>query len=481
MSFAPAQKTQEAWKVAVAHIATTYAAHGARAIIDDLIHRTQLDEAKNLELNAEAFIAHRLSQLRVMSTDYDKLGQRDLQNFVAFLVNATNRDATSPDSVQVITIHHSKGLEYDAVYMPLLEDSKAFGGINHDDLMYEPLGARAATLEDQFKPAWMLKNVHKSVLPLDATIKAGIDNIRAEAAYGSLCRLYVGMTRAKHRLVLMHEKKIKTGKSKEKEVSANFNFLDLTTERLVGDSTYGSSVVRDISIDEIKADRLWVAEGSTREWAVGRDQEESTKAEAKDNAKISGVDYGAVAARRMKKIKPSKGKKAFKASSRSGQHSGKAFGTVVHSLFEGLKWDIDGFIAQSQSKLSKDDATLQDAFKRVEHCLQQPAVRELLLRHQGGELWTEKHAVLRQGTDQYISAVFDRVQVLPGKSAVIVDYKTNTCSGKELVELYQGQMDLYRESVARLCQLPVSAVETWLIHVQETGSEAIKVEPKVKA
>jgi ATP-dependent exoDNAse (exonuclease V) beta subunit len=97
------------------------------------------------------------------------------------------------------------------------------------------------------------------------------------------------------------------------------------------------------------------------------------------------------------------------------------------------------------------------------------------LRNREGELWTEKHAVLRKKTGEYVSAVFDRVQVLPGKSAVIVDYKTNACSREILIKTYQEQMDLYRESVAKLCNLPESAVETWLIHVKENGSEAIQV------
>ena len=102
----------------------------------------------------------------------------------------------------------------------------------------------------------------------------------------------------------------------------------------------------------------------------------------------------------------------------------------------------------------------------------------MLLSNKDGELWTEKHAVLQDKPGEYVSAVFDRVQVSPGKSAVIVDYKTNACSRAELIEMYQGQMDLYRSSVAKMCGLPASSVETWLVHVRMDGSEAIKVDPK---
>ncbi len=480
-SFSPSKNRKEAWNKACAHVAGTFSSRGARAIIDDLIRRTSLDTKTDLSLNGDLFIAQRLNQLRVMSTDYDKLGRKDLADFVNYASKTLHRDATSPDSVQVVTFHHSKGLEYDAVYIPLLDKSNTMGEIRHDTIVYAPQGKQAVSVEDQFKPAWILKNVNKAVNSLDATIASGIENIRAEAAYGSLCRLYVGMTRAKHRLVLMHEKHTKptTGKKPKKaepESTGRFNFLDLTEKKLSMSSSLGSSM--DVSLDvagEVSARCLWKASGSSDAWVADRLDEEAHKAAIVDDSKISTIDYSPYAARRLTRIKPSTGNKSVQKGTRSGKHSGKAFGTLVHSLFEGLKWDVEGFLASSRPKIQEGDVTLEGAFGRVVECLNSPTIRELILRNREGELWTEKHAVLRKKTGEYVSAVFDRVQVLPGKSAVIVDYKTNACSREMLIKTYQEQMDLYRESVAKLCNLPESAVETWLIHVKENGSEAIQV------
>jgi len=484
-SFTPNKNSKEAWNKASAHVAGTFSSRGARAIVDDLIRRTSLDEKIDLSQNGDLFVAQRLNQLRVMSTDYDKRGRKDLADFVNYASKTLHRDATSPDSVQVITFHHSKGLEYDAVYIPLLEKSKPMGEINHDTIVYAPQGKHAANAEDQFKPAWILKNVNKAVNALDETIASGIENIRAEAAYGSLCRLYVGMTRAKHRLVLIHENQTKptTGKKPKKteaERTGRFNFLDLTEQKLSTSSTLGSSL--DATLDvagEVSARCLWKASGSSDEWVADRLDEEAHKAAIVDDSKISTFDYSAFAARRLTRIKPSTGNKSLHKGTRSGKHSGKAFGTLVHSLFEGLKWDVEGFLASSRPKIQEGDATLEVAFGRVSKCLSSTSIRELILRNQEGELWTEKHAVLRKKTGEYVSAIFDRVQVLPGKSAVVIDYKTNACSRDVLINTYQEQMDLYRESVAKLCNLPESAVETWLIHVKEDGSVAIKVDPKV--
>jgi ATP-dependent exoDNAse (exonuclease V) beta subunit len=92
-------------------------------------------------------------------------------------------------------------------------------------------------------------------------------------------------------------------------------------------------------------------------------------------------------------------------------------------------------------------------------------VRELLGRAQGVTLWQErKAALIHEG--KLISAVFDRVHIIPRESATVIDYKTNDCSLEHLREMYQGQMDLYRISVAKLCGLRPESVRCVLIHVR---------------
>jgi ATP-dependent exoDNAse (exonuclease V) beta subunit len=94
-------------------------------------------------------------------------------------------------------------------------------------------------------------------------------------------------------------------------------------------------------------------------------------------------------------------------------------------------------------------------------------VRQLLGEApQGATLWLErKAALIHEG--KLISAVFDRVHVIPGQSAIVIDYKTNDCSVEDLREMYQGQMDLYRIAVAKLCGLKPESVRCVLIHVRK--------------
>jgi ATP-dependent exoDNAse (exonuclease V) beta subunit len=93
-------------------------------------------------------------------------------------------------------------------------------------------------------------------------------------------------------------------------------------------------------------------------------------------------------------------------------------------------------------------------------------VAELLLSKPAGALlWNERKATLMH-EGKAITAVFDRVHVIPGKSATVIDYKTNDCSVEDLREMYQGQMDLYRVAVAKLCGLSPDKVRCVLVHVR---------------
>ena len=58
------------------------------------------------------------------------------------------------------------------------------------------------------------------------------------------------------------------------------------------------------------------------------------------------------------------------------------------------------------------------------------------------------------------------MHVIPGQSATVIDYKTNDCSVEDLREMYQGQMDLYRIAVAKLCGLTPDKVRCVLVHVR---------------
>jgi ATP-dependent exoDNAse (exonuclease V) beta subunit len=175
--------------------------------------------------------------------------------------------------------------------------------------------------------------------------------------------------------------------------------------------------------------------------------------------------------RRTERLRPSKSGKAFEGGWRPDKDTsrGKVFGTLVHELFNHLEWEVESFLAGLANKTWPVETPehYDEAVAAIEACLKSAPVAELLLSKPAGALlWNERKATLMH-EGKAISAVFDRVHVIPGQSATVIDYKTNDCSLEHLKELYQGQMDLYRVAVAKLCGLKPESVRCVLVHVRQ--------------
>jgi ATP-dependent exoDNAse (exonuclease V) beta subunit len=121
---------------------------------------------------------------------------------------------------------------------------------------------------------------------------------------------------------------------------------------------------------------------------------------------------------------------------------------------------------KAKAAKKKHDPLYALAVKLITQCVASPAVADLLdKRSPETVVWREqKAALIHEG--KMIDAVFDRVHIVPGKEAVIIDYKTNDCDEAELREIYAGQMELYRISVAELCGIPHENIRCILIHVR---------------
>jgi ATP-dependent exoDNAse (exonuclease V) beta subunit len=139
----------------------------------------------------------------------------------------------------------------------------------------------------------------------------------------------------------------------------------------------------------------------------------------------------------------------------------------VHSLFEKHTTNTEEFLKEINKSGSQfTDSIHTTAVKLVCECLKSTAVVDLLDKRGADTIvWREQKAVL-QSEGKMIDAVFDRVHIIPGKEAIIIDYKTNVCSETELKELYEGQMQFYRKSVAELCGLSEKNVRCILVHVR---------------
>lgn len=486
------------WGKTTRRIATLFAERGAEAVADWLVGSVGKDEVN-------AFLEKRLRQFRAVAADYDATGRRDLADFIAYADGTHLRDMATANSVQVITIHRSKGLEYGIVYMPCLNDAHhKMAGLRGDLLHMTPAmsektaGSPAGSIYDErlFRPDWILAGMNTAIAELVPGLRESVAALKAESAYGSLCRLYVGMTRAKVRLVMISDrladKKLQPLKAKGGD---NTDFF----EHPANDGSHDFACFLESSLSRTKrgwragADSAPDAMGAEVVWTDGSAPDDlgwTAAFPAKPTAAAgetprAAEGWGAFAAvTRPRRLKPSAHATRTEApwKKATSELRGKGFGTYLHDLFAGLGKDADGFLRQLASRRAPEgmEDVHAKAVARIRDCLADPAIRQLLVGDlEGKVLWVERKAAIHQalpdGETAVVPAVFDRVHIVPGKSALIIDYKT-TRDGTDasLRERYAEQMASYREAVARLTGIPAAAIRCQLVGIR-TDSDKLSV------
>ena len=444
------------WEQARLKIAEVFYEKGGEALLQELLK----GRIPTGESNAERFLAKRVQQILALAVKFDEDDHRDLGRFATHLEKSSLRDTADPRSVQVLTIHRSKGLQYTAVYLPCLNsDKQKIAEVRVKDPMVKT--------DDQFIPEWVLTRPKTEVCEADpATLEAVLTKERTAAAYENLCRIYVGMTRAIRRLVLVTDEldMVSRDELTDDKKLRKYDFASLIEAALAG--TSGPLVAGDpVNLDGACPAEIVASYGSNA-WIAHAIKAQPAAAEApvRDIRTLTPV-------RRTERLRPSKSGKAFEGGWRPGKDTakGKVYGTLVHELFNHLEWDVEAFLAglAAQTWSVESPALYDEAVAAIEACLKSAPVAELLLSKPAGAiLWNERKATLMHD-GKAISAVFDRVHVIPGQSAIVIDYKTNDCSLEHLKELYQGQMDLYRIAVAKLCGLDVGRVRCVLVHVRK--------------
>ena len=437
------------WDGASGIIASTFAAQGAEGLVDLL--------TKTVDLAADkGFVRKRLGQMRSVALSYDASGRRDLAEFATFCSSCKLRDSADPQTVQVITIHRSKGLEYDMVYMPCLNSRRPIAELRRGELLSMPKS------EEDFSPRWLLASVGTDVAHLDPVLSEAVMRAKSESSYGNLCKLYVGMTRARHRLMMVSTALSDKKLSSLEDGSGKADFAGLL------EMTLGKAgKPQEMDCEDIKAAIVWQTGNGV--WIEGKAAKATQPEKPREPRTKAAKRYAPVEV--LERLRPSKSTdaKVYPWRPASDEPGGRELGNLVHELMQGLGWDVDGFVGGLGGAITApEQAGLREpALKLIRECLGKKPVKDLLAtKPEGAVLWQERKAALMYD-GKLVSAVFDRVHVIPGKEAVVIDYKTNDCSLEHLKEMYQGQMDLYRIAVAKLCGLSPDKVRCVLVHVRQ--------------
>lgn len=361
-------------------------------------------------LPANAFSTGRSHEFLQACTDFDALrgAAGTIDEFTQFAQTFVSVEDPADGAVRVLTIHASKGLDFDMVVLPDLE-GLALASRRREAPVHLQADASG-------RVQWGMELPPQKICDADPVLRAAAAEVLAEDSYEHLCLYYVALTRAKRGMYLL------STRQKQNSVRRDFNRL-LHATFTTTDSNY------------ISGDPNWHIKAIAPE----KPSLERPLTPLPDSPCTELLpDFPS----RQLERQP------------FGRDEALSLGTEAHEALATITWNDEPM--PSLDNLSSDAGGLLKRF------LKSPAAREIFTKPPGlTDLWREQSFdVLLDG--RWISGVFDRV-VFGNDGVEILDYKTG---GDELAATYGEQMDLYRRSLAVLCGLPLESISASLVDLR---------------
>lgn len=330
---------------------------------------------------------------------FDTGGGTGAREALRWIVDLEVPQSPGTAAVQVMTYHKSKGLGFDVVMLPEIEDRQVPNAGKFD--VARGLGDR-----------WLLQ-------PPAAWVRAQVPVLRAaeevwaeDQRYEAMCVLYVALTRAKRGLyVLLPEDCVKRKKGAN-EYASPANLLRMA----VGGNQTGV-VFQSGEMSWVEGLAARVLKSDSEAVALSRGVALRARTTPSGAKKQAGV-----------KLPRSPG--------------GLKFGTELHAVFEKVAWVDD----EEPLMLAGEAGELVFELLRV------PEVRSLFERRGRKVKLYREQAVEAVLEGKWLSGIVDRLHVFDGGKLVeVIDFKTDAVNtGAELVERYAGQMDAYRKVMGML-------------------------------
>ncbi|MEM9280726.1 MAG: UvrD-helicase domain-containing protein [Verrucomicrobiota bacterium] len=422
---------------------------GFEEVIRDFINRLALLPS----LDLDPFSRHRGEELALSARLFDRDGSRDIDEFLSFARNRTVREPDARSAVQVMTIHKSKGLTFDAVILPDLE-SQSLTTARSD------IGAKK-TADREI--AWVFDLPRKEIYQADKTLRTYHAEREADAAFENLCKLYVAMTRARCANYFITDPRGKNARSNNfvKLIETALDEAD-PVETTIGDTTVLMRFQTDLPTTLEDWFETFTLTETPSEIPVSIPQLPDSLARFRPKRRTpSGSELASVTAPQI-----------FHQNSREARN----FGTLVHAIFEDVEWlkpdTADTLRSRWQNQIELSKELTQDALNLVIDCLDQRPIRKAFTQPvTKTEVWRERSfEILLEG--EWLSGTFDRVVVTKDdlgtpQSATIIDFKTDRIDSPEDIEAvtksYRPQLQLYRKVLARMLNLPHQAITAQLL------------------
>jgi len=410
----------------------------------------------------------RLLQLITLAERFDPDSGLRPTDFVRYVEGAVMEEP-SPAKLRVMTVHKSKGLEFDVVVLHELD--KGF------------IRAQTDYLVDQPDPTGPILAVYdgarKSLRALAPSLEAAYLQYRNRQVKEGLAGLYVGMTRARYALhmIVAAPKFNKNGAPRKTGLSSAAILREALADPLEIPSDAGAILFE-------QGDRAWMAHYPELRAPMASPEHEGT---------TNGSAEGGVGSAPVKPVRiawaPTRPEleRHWRRESPSALEAdgiveaGTLFnleraedltrGNLLHAWFEQVTWleeglperaVLEGISRKMAPELSA--ASFEDLLGEFEEMAARPATRILLSRPVLGgderlELWRERRFMVRQQRRLLVGA-FDRVVLVGGpvgwQRADVIDFKTGPEGGTGLTRqarAFAPQLKAYRKALSQMLGL----------------------------